>query len=138
MKFLITGALNRPSGPRAVVLAAVLVFALFEALTAFLLLGDAAPADTVVLVLEEIHMLVFFRGLEALFLSSVIMGLQAAPYLKRAFPLALFGIPLVAALLALLAVLFPWLGSAARYAAWSASFLVMCACAFVAWKMYAR
>lgn len=138
MKFLVTGALNRAGGPRVLVAAAAFIFGLFEALAAVLLLADTAPAETIVLVLEEVHILVFFRGLEALFLGSVILGLPLPDVVRKSFPVTLFAVPLTAAVCAVLAVPFPWMHPLAQLFALASSAFVIASSALVCWKLYAR
>ena len=55
MKFLVTGALNRPGGPRGLVLAALCLFGLFEVCTAALVSLESSAPETLALALEEIH-----------------------------------------------------------------------------------
>ncbi|MBL8020451.1 MAG: hypothetical protein JNM27_12350 [Leptospirales bacterium] len=138
MKFLITGALNRAAGPRLLILLALLLFALFEGITSALLILDPAPADTVLLVLEEGHVLLFFRGIEALFLASVLVGLPVRSSLRNAITIGLFLLPILSLGLWLLCVSFPTLQLAARALALVPSAVTTLTSAFVATKMYAR
>lgn len=138
MKFLITGALNRAAGPRLLILLALLLFVLFEGITSALLMLDPAPADTVLLVLEEGHVLLFFRGIEALFLASVLIGLPVNSLLRTTITIGLFILPIVSLSMWLLCVSFPELQSTARALALLPSAVTILTSAFVSAKMYAR
>ena len=138
MKFLVTGALNRPGGPRGLVLAALCLFGLFEVCTAALVSLESSAPETLALALEEIHVLVFFRGLEALFLGSVAAGLPPVLVAKRVISIALFGIPLAAAFLVLVSAWMPELYPAARAASVLASAFFIGSSSLIVRKMYAR
>ncbi len=138
MKFLVTGALNRPGGPRGLVLAALCLFGLFEVCTAALVSLESSAPETLALALEEIHVLVFFRGLEALFLGSVAAGLPPVLVAKRVISIALFGIPLAGAFLVLVSVWMPELYPAARAASVLASAFFIGSSSLIVRKMYAR
>jgi hypothetical protein len=138
MKFLVTGALNRPGGPRGLILAALALFSTFEICTAVLVSLESAGPETLALALEEVHILIFFRGLEALFLASVLAGLPLDAIVKRIAPAALFGIPLAGALLVLVSPVLPELYAGARAASLLASSVFILASALTVRTMYAR
>ncbi|MBL8019393.1 MAG: hypothetical protein JNM27_06990 [Leptospirales bacterium] len=138
MKFLTTGALNRGSGPRLLILFALFLFATFEGMTSVLLLLDPAPADSVLLVLEEGHMLLFFRGIEGLFLASVLVGLPVHASLRNGLTLALFLIPVLGLIVCLLSVSLPGLQLTARILAQIPFVVLIFTGGLVGFKMYAR
>lgn len=140
MKFLITGALNRPGGPRLLVLGgAALMFVYEVCMLALSLLSAKDPApETIAIALEEIHIVFFMRGMEALFLGSVLIGLPAPAVLRRWLPLTLFVFPGIAAGLHLLSSGLPSAYLASIFFSCASSILAVGVQILIVWKLYAR
>ncbi len=116
MKFLITGSLRSDRGPRALITLSLVLFLCFtlahalrefgstgfvpEAVAASLYGGphrDLSFAEAppgFIAILEDLHMDLFFFGLLALFLSSVLYQVRMRAAAKRALIYALFLFPL--------------------------------------------
>lgn len=119
MKFLITGSLRSTRGPRLIITLTLVGFLIFlaahalreagstgftpaaaqanlyggpEALTA--LLAFEAPAGFLA-ILEDLHMDLFFFGLIALFLSSLLYQVRLSEATKRGWIYAAFTLPLL-------------------------------------------
>ena len=138
MKFLITGALNRPGGPRGVLTLGLLLFVIYELCNVVLNAAESEPPGTLALAVEDTHVLLFFRGLEALFLVSVTIGLPLPVLMRRGISIALFAIPLVSFSLLLVSVWQPAFFVVARSASILASIAVILSAAVVVRSMYAR